>query len=160
MTEAGIDQSRARGREGKTARAREEWSTISAERGREREKRKLLSPWSHSRGKHPEAINHQKPQKALKYIHKRATNHWCSCWIWTERSTSRGRQSKWSGGLLPVGGSVVQTFTEKESDSKSRVTPKWFRQTWERVWLLKYVQSFTLHQDCECLNRAEDVTVV
>lgn len=38
MTEAGVDRWRVRGREGKTARAREEWSTISAERGGERER--------------------------------------------------------------------------------------------------------------------------
>lgn len=38
MTEAAVDQWRARGREGKTARAREEWSTISVKRGK-RERR-------------------------------------------------------------------------------------------------------------------------
>lgn len=43
MTEAGTDRWRARGREGKTARAREEWSTVAKlqrerkERGEKRE---------------------------------------------------------------------------------------------------------------------------
>ena len=91
MTEAAVDRWRARGREGETARAREEWSIISAKRGEEKkrgasftielqeEREDSHAPrTSKSSETIPTPLKHGKVNQKT---HQRAKNHSCSCLI-------------------------------------------------------------------------------
>ncbi len=85
MTRAGVDRWRAREREGKTARAREEWSIVSAER-RRRERRKERASFTiksqRRNDSHAPKTNdlsetfqhHLNPVKTNQKIHHRAKN--------------------------------------------------------------------------------------